>query len=84
MISFNVFVAMFFVLAVIVILFIMLIPQLIESVSLLVSNMDVYIKSLNDLIMGLEIPGVDIQTQFNEFLASSEDLIKTDTVSDHF
>ena len=75
----SVFVAMFLVLAVIVILFIMLIPQLIESVSLLVSNMDVYIKSLNDLIMGLEIPGVDIQSQFNEFLASSEDLIKTGT-----
>ena len=75
----SVFVAMFLVLAVIVILFIMLIPQLIESVSLLVSNMDGYIKSLNDLIMGLEIPGVDIQSQFNEFLASSEDLIKTGT-----
>ena len=75
----SVFVAMFLVLAVIVILLIMLIPQLIESVSLLVSNMDGYIKSLNDLIMGLEIPGVDIQSQFNEFLASSEDLIKTGT-----
>ena len=75
----SVFVAMFLVLAVIVILFIMLIPQLIESVSLLVSNMDGYIKSLNDLITGLEIPGVDIQSQFNEFLASSEDLIKTGT-----
>ena len=75
----SVFVAMFLVLAVIVILFIMLIPQLIESISLLVSNMDVYIKSLNDLITGLEIPGVDIQSQFSELLTSSEDLIKTGT-----
>ena len=75
----SVFVAMLAVLSVIVVLFIMLIPQLIESIALLVSNMDGYINSLSELIQGLNIPGLDVQTQINQFLDSSEDLIKTGT-----
>ena len=71
--------SMLAVLAVIVVLLVMLVPQLIESISVLISNMDGYIKTLNNLIMGVSLPGVDIQSQLSQFLTSSEDLIKTGT-----
>ena len=60
-------------------LMLMLIPQLIESISLLISNMDGYIRTLNSLIANWSIMGIDVSTQLNELMASSEDLIQTGT-----
>lgn len=73
----SIFVGMAFVLMLFVVLLLTLIPQLIESIALLVSNMDVYIKTLNDMITNLNLPGLDIETQMESLAESSEDLMKT-------
>ena len=75
----SVILAMILVLMVLACLLLMLIPQLIESISLLIGNMDGYIRTLNGLIANWSIMGIDVSTQLNELMASSEDLIQTGT-----
>ena len=73
----SVLLAMVLVIMVILVLLLMLIPQLIESILLLVSNMDSYIAQLNNLIANLNIGTLDLGNQLQERMASSEDIIKT-------
>ena len=73
----SVLLAMVLVILVIMVLLLMLIPQLIESILLLVSNMDNYIVQLNNLIANLNIGTLDLGNQLQEMMASSEDIIKT-------
>lgn len=73
----SVLLAMVLVILVILVLLLMLIPQLIESILLLVSNMDSYIVQLNNLIANLNIGTLDLGNQLQEMMASSEDIIKT-------
>ena len=73
----SVLLAMVLVILVILVLLLMLIPQLIESILLLVSNMDNYIVQLNNLIANLNIGTLDLGNQLQEMMASSEDIIKT-------
>ena len=73
----SVLLAMVLVIMVILVLLLMLIPQLIESILLLVSNMDSYIAQLNNLIANLNIGTLDLGNQLQEMMASSEDIIKT-------
>ena len=56
-----------------------LIPQLVESIGLLLRNMDGYIASMQKLLqdMDINIGGIDIGNPLEEFMTSSEDLIKT-------
>ena len=75
----SVAVSMLFLVLLLMLLMLMLIPQLIESISLLISNMDGYIRTLNSLIANWSIMGIDVSTQLNELMASSEDLIQTGT-----
>ena len=58
-------------------LLLMLIPQLIESVGLLIGNMDGYIKSLQQMVENMNIGGIDVGSSLEEFLNSSEDLLMT-------
>ena len=73
----SVLLAMVLVIMVILVLLLMLIQQLIESILLLVSNMDSYIAQLNNLIANLNIGTLDLGNQLQEMMASSEDIIKT-------
>ena len=73
----SVLLAMVLVIMVILVLLLMLIPQLIESILLLVSNMDSYIAQLNNLIANLNIGTLDLGNQLQEMMASSEAIIKT-------
>jgi len=73
----SVLLAMVLVILVILVLLLMLIPQLIESILLLVSNMDSYIVQLNNLIANLNIGTLDLGNQLQEMMASSDDIIKT-------
>ena len=73
----SVLLAMVLVIMVILVLLLMLIPQLIESILLLVSNMYSYIAQLNNLIANLNIGTLDLGNQLQEMMASSEDIIKT-------
>ena len=75
----SVIVAMLVLILLLMCLMLMLIPQLIESISLLVGNMDGYIRTLEGMIANWNIAGIDLSEQLNEFMASSEDLIKTGT-----
>ena len=75
----SVAVSMLFLVLLLMLLMLMLIPQLIESISLLIGNMDGYIRTLNGLIANWSIMGIDVSTQLNELMASSEDLIQTGT-----
>ena len=77
----SVAVSMLFLVLLLMLLMLMLIPQLIESISLLIGNMDGYIRTLNGLIANWSIMGIDVSTQLNELMASSEDLIQTGTPS---
>lgn len=72
-----VFLGMFLVILVLSALLFMLVPQLIESTMLLVSNMDGYITRLNTLIESMNLGTLDIGLQLEEMVGSSEDLIKT-------
>ena len=54
-----------------------LIPQLVESIGLLLGNLDGYIASLQKWLQELNIAGIDIGNPLEEFVTSSEDLIKT-------
>ena len=54
-----------------------LIPQLVESIGLLLGNIDGYIASLQKWLQELNIAGIDIGNPLEEFVTSSEDLIKT-------
>ena len=72
-----VFLGMFLVILVLSALLFMLVPQLIESTMLLVSNMDGYITRLNTLIESMNLGTLDIGSQVEEMVGSSEDLIKT-------
>ena len=74
----SVAVSMLFLVLLLMLLMLMLIPQLIESISLLIGNMDGYIRT-NGLIANWSIMGIDVSTQLNELMASSEDLIQTGT-----
>ena len=75
----SVIVAMLVLILLLMCLMLMLIPQLIESISLLVGNMDGYIRTLEGMIANWNIAGIDLSEQLNEFMASSENLIKTGT-----
>ena len=75
--SLSVFLGMLIVLLVLLCLLLMLIPQLIQSMMLLVGNMDLYILRLNRLIESMNLGSLDIGTQVEEMMGSSEDLIKT-------
>ena len=75
----SVIVAMLVLIMLLMCLMLMLIPQLIESISLLVGNMDGYIRTLEGMIANWNIAGIDLSEQLNEFMASSENLIKTGT-----
>ena len=55
----------------------MLIPQLVQSMMLLVGNMDLYIARLNRLIDGMSLGTLDIGSQLEEMMGSSEDLLMT-------
>lgn len=70
---------MIVVLLFIMLLLLMLIPQLIESFAVLISNMDGYIAAFEAWIEGWHIPGLDLEAQFDELAASSEELLKTGT-----
>ena len=54
-----------------------LIPQLVESIGLLLGNIDGYIASMQKLLQNLNIGGIQIGNPLEEFVTSSEDLIKT-------
>ena len=73
----SVFVGMFLVLLFLSALLFMLVPQLFESIMLLVSNMDSYIVRLNGLIEGMNIGTLDIGSHVEEMMGSPEDLLKT-------
>ena len=73
----SVFLGMILVLLFLSALLFMLVPQLIESTMLLVSNMDSYIIRLNSLIEGLNIGALDIGSQVEEMMGAPEDLLKT-------
>ena len=73
----SVFAGMFLVLLFLSALLFMLVPQLFESIMLLVSNMDSYIVRLNGLIEGMNIGTLDIGSHVEEMMGSPEDLLKT-------
>ena len=73
----SIIVGMAAVLLLLLLLLLMLIPQLIESVGLLVRNMDSYAQSLQKIIADLNIGGIDIGNMLEGFLNSSEDLLMT-------
>ena len=73
----SVFVGMFMVILFLSALLFMLVPQLIESILLLVSNMDNYIARLNLLIQSLNIGALDIGSQLESMMGSPEDLLRT-------
>ena len=73
----SVFVGMFMVILFLSALLFMLVPQLIESILLLVSNMDNYIARLNLLIQSLNIGAFDIGSQLESMMGSPEDLLGT-------
>ena len=73
----SIFVGMIAVILLFMLLLLTLIPQLIESVSLLLRNMDSYIASLQRMFDNLIIGGIDVGDQLGDFMTSSEDLIKT-------
>ena len=75
----SIFLGMLMVVLVLGCLLFMLIPQLIDSVVLLISNMDSYVSTLDKMIRTLDIPGLDIESQLEDLATSSEDLIKTAT-----
>ena len=58
-------------------LLLMLIPQLIESVGLLLKNMDGYIATMQEFLQDLNVGGLNLGDQLEGFISSSEDLIKT-------
>jgi predicted PurR-regulated permease PerM len=70
---------MFMVILLLGCLLFMLIPQLIDSVALLIGNMDTYVATMDRMIRNLNIPGLDIESQLEGLATSSEDLIKTAT-----
>ena len=71
----SVFLGMILVLLFLSALLFMLVPQLIESTMLLVSNMDSYIIRLNSLIEGLNMGALDIGSQVEEMMGAPEDLL---------
>ena len=73
----SIIVGMAAVLLLLLLLLLMLIPQLIESVGLLIGNMDGYIKSLQQMVENMNIGGIDVGSSLEEFLNSSEDLLMT-------
>ena len=73
----SVFLGMILVLLFLSALLFMLVPQLIESILLLVSNMDNYIARLNLLIQSLNIGAFDIGSQLESMMGSPEDLLRT-------
>lgn len=75
----SIFLGMFMVILVLACLLFMLIPQLIDSVALLIGNMDTYVATMDRMIRNLNIPGLDIESQLEGLATSSEDLIKTAT-----
>lgn len=75
----SIFLGMFMVILVLGCLLFMLIPQLIDSVALLIGNMDTYVATMDRMIRNLNIPGLDIESQLEGLATSSEDLIKTAT-----
>lgn len=75
----SIFVGTAILLMLFVVLLLTLIPQLIESISILVGNMDTYINTLDNMIMSLNLPGLDIKEQMESLAASSQDLMKTVT-----
>ena len=72
----SVILAMILVLMVLACLLLMLIPQLIESVMILISNTDTYIRELEKLVGDLEFMGINAGSQLESMMDSSEDLIK--------
>lgn len=75
----SIFLGMFMVILLLACLLFMLIPQLIDSVALLIGNMDTYVATMDRMIRNLNIPGLDIESQLEGLATSSEDLIKTAT-----
>ena len=75
----SIFLGMFMVILLLGCLLFMLIPQLIDSVALLIGNMDTYVATMDRMIRNLNIPGLDIESQLEGMATSSEDLIKTAT-----
>ena len=75
----SIFLGMFMVILLLACLLFMLIPQLIDSVVLLIGNMDTYVATMDKMIRSLNIPGLDIESQLEGLATSSEDLIKTAT-----
>lgn len=75
----SIFLGMFMVILLLGCLLFMLIPQLIDSVALLIGNMDTYVATMDRMIRNLNIPGLDIESQLEGLATSSEDLIKTAT-----
>ena len=73
----SIIVGMAAVLVLFMLLLVTLVPQLIESVGLLVRNMDSYAQSLQKIIADLNIGGIDIGNMLEGFLNSSEDLLMT-------
>ena len=73
----SIIVGMAAVLLLLLLLLLMLIPQLIESVGLLIGNMDGYIQSLQQMVENMNIGGIDVGSSLEEFLNSSEDLLMT-------
>ena len=64
----SIIVGMAAVLLLLLLLLLMLIPQLIESVGLLIGNMDGYIKSLQQMVENMNIGGIDVGSSLEEFL----------------
>ena len=75
----SIFLGMFMVILLLGCLLFMLIPQLIDSVALLIGNMDTYVATMDRMIRNLNMPGLDIESQLEGLATSSEDLIKTAT-----
>ena len=73
----SIIVGMAAVLVLFMLLLVTLVPQLIESVGLLVRNMDSYAQSLQKIIADLNIGGIDIGNMLEGVLNSSEDLLMT-------
>ncbi len=75
----SVFLAMCIVLVVLACLLLMLIPQLIQSVMLLISNMDMYLTELEKLVQDVDFWGIDIGNQLEKLMASSESIVENST-----
>ena len=73
----SIIVGMAAVLVLFMLLLVTLVPQLIESVGLLVRNMDSYAQSLQKIIADLNIGGIDIGNMLEGVSNSSEDLLMT-------